>query len=191
MQGLIQQGKQSTGKSNPVLDKIVQNAEAAVPEELQGEFLSIMTVGGKLMWSDEMTKEREAFDQALKKSGDVPTVVAHAVLKTVSIIQNESGRDKPLDAIGLATPIFMAHILQYVESRHGVQMTNQMIDETAQLVQVNLLKMYGVTEDHLQALIKSRSDAQGQPGQAGRAQPGQAGTIPGPAQGPAQEDVAR
>lgn len=152
-------------RSNPTLDKIAQEAEAQVPEQLRGEFTSIMVAGGKLMWSQEMTEERAAFDQAMKQIGDVPRVVSHAVLKIVSIIQNESKRDKPLDAIGIAAPIFMAHILQYVESRHGMAVTNEIIDETAQLMQVNLLKMYGVTEQQVQELIRSRSQGPTQEGQ--------------------------
>jgi predicted Zn-dependent protease with MMP-like domain len=166
MKGILQQPAPKP-KSNPMLDQIVQQAEAQVPEELKSQFLTIMTVGGKMMWSEEMTKEREEFDQIMQQSGgDVPQVVTHTVLKIISIIQNESQQEKPLEAVGLAAPIFMAHILQYVESKHGVPVTKEMIDETGQMLQVNLLKLYGVTEQHLQDLIKQRgSNAQGQPAQ--------------------------
>ena len=142
-------------QSNPMLDQIIQQAEAQVPEKLKSQFLTVMTVGGKLMWSDEMTQERQEFDKALQQSGgDVPQVVTHAVLKIISIIQNESKQEKPIDAIGLAAPIFMAHILQYVESKHGIPVTKEMIDTTGQQVQVNILKMYGVTDQHIQELLK-------------------------------------
>lgn len=167
MNGVLQKAAPKP-KSNPMLDQIVQQAEANVPENLKDQFTRIMVVGGKMMWSDAMTKEREEFDQLMQQSqGDVPTVVSHTVLKIISIIQNESKQEKPLEAVGLAAPIFMAHILQYVESKHGIQVTNQIIDETAQLMQVNLMKLYGVTEQHLQELIKQRS--QGQAPQTGQA----------------------
>jgi predicted Zn-dependent protease with MMP-like domain len=167
MNGVLQQAAPKP-KSNPMLDQIVQQAEANVPENLKDQFTRIMVVGGKMMWSEAMTKEREEFDQLMQQSqGDVPTVVSHTVLKIISIIQNESKQEKPLEAVGLAAPIFMAHILQYVESKHGIQVTNQIIDETAQLMQVNLMKLYGVTEQHLQELIKQRS--QGQAPQTGQA----------------------
>lgn len=167
MNGVLQQAAPKP-KSNPMLDQIVQQAEANVPENLKDQFTRIMVVGGKMMWSEAMTKDREEFDQLMQKSqGDVPTVVSHTVLKIISIIQNESKQEKPLEAVGLAAPIFMAHILQYVESKHGIQVTNQIIDETAQLMQVNLMKLYGVTEQHLQELIKQRS--QGQAPQTGQA----------------------
>lgn len=157
MNGVLQQAAPKP-KSNPMLDQIVQQAEAQVPENLKSQFLSIMTVGGKLMWSEQMTKEREEFDQIMQQSGgDVPTVVTHTVLKIISIIQNESKQEKPLDAVGLAAPIFMAHILQYVESKHGIPVTKEIIDQTGQMLQVNLLKMYGVTEQHVQALINQRA----------------------------------
>lgn len=166
MNGVLQQAAPKP-KSNPMLDQIVQQAEANVPENLKDQFTRIMVVGGKMMWSEAMTQEREEFDQLMQHAqGDVPTVVSHTVLKIISIIQNESKQEKPLEAVGLAAPIFMAHILQYVESKHGIQVTNQIIDETAQLMQVNLMKLYGVTEQHLQELIKQRSQGQvAQPGQ--------------------------
>lgn len=159
MNGVLQQAAPKP-KSNPMLDQIVQQAEAQVPEQLKNQFLAIMTVGGKLMWSEQMTKERAEFDQAMQQSGgDVPQVVVHTVLKVISIIQNESKQEKPLEAVGLAAPIFMAHILQYVESKHGIPVTKEIIDQTGQMLQVNLLKMYGVTEQHLQELIKQRSQS--------------------------------
>lgn len=164
MNGVLQRAA-SKPKSNPMLDQIVQQAEAQVPEKLKSQFLTIMTVGGKLMWSEQMTKEREEFDQIMQQSrGNVPQVVTHTVLKIISIIQNESKRKEPLEAVGLAAPIFMAHILQYVESKHGIPVTKEIIDETGQMLQVNLLKLYGVTEQHIQELIKQRS--QGEEGQS-------------------------
>lgn len=168
MNGVLQSAAPKP-KSNPMLDQIVQQAEAQVPENLKRQFLTIMTVGGKLMWSDQMTKEREEFDQALQQSGgDVPSVVVHTVLKIVSIIQNESKQEKPLDAVGLAAPIFMAHILQYVESKHGIPVTKELIDQTGQMLQVNLLKMYGVKDEHIQALFQQRAQgAAQQPAQTG------------------------
>lgn len=167
MSGVLQQAAPKP-KSNPMLDQIVQQAEAQVPENLKSQFLSIMTVGGKLMWSDQMTKEREEFDQIMQQSGgDVAQVVSHTVLKIISIIQNESRSDKPLEAVGLAAPIFMAHILQYVEAKHGVPVTKEIIDETGQMLQVNLLKMYGVKEEHIQELIKQRGQGQPEMAQSG------------------------
>lgn len=167
MNGVLQKAAPKP-KSNPMLDQIVEQAEAQVPEQLKDQFLTIMTVGGKLMWSDQMTKDREEFDQLMQQSGgDVPTVVSHAVLKIISIIQNESQSEKPLEAVGLAAPIFMSHILQYVESKHGVPVTKEMIDETGQMLQVNLLKMYGVKEEHIQELIKQRGQGQPEMAQSG------------------------
>jgi predicted Zn-dependent protease with MMP-like domain len=129
------------------------------------------------MWSEQMTKEREEFDQILEQSRDnVPQIVTHTVLKTISIIQNESKQQKPLDAIGLAAPIFMAHILQYVEAKHGIPITNEIIDQTGQMLQVNLLKLYGVTEQHIQELIEQRAQGQGAEGQSPSPDMEQSGT---------------
>lgn len=163
MNGILQQAAPKP-KSNPMLDQIVQQAEAQVPEKLKNQFLTIMTVGGKLMWSEQMTKEREEFDQIMQQAGgNVPQVVTHTVLKIISIIQNESKQQKPLDAMGLAAPIFMAHILQYVEAKHGIPITKEIIDETGQMLQVNLLKLYGVTEQHIQELFKQRGQSEQPP----------------------------
>jgi len=160
------------------LTRIAKEAEAQVPEQLKGQFLSIMVAGGKVMWSPELAEERQAFDQALQDANDVPKVVAHAVLKTIATIQNESGSDKPLDAMGLAAPIFMAHILQYVEAKHQIPVSKEMIDETGQLVGVNLMKMYGVTDEHVKELIRQR--AKGQPAEQQSAEPaGQDEAEPG------------
>lgn len=169
MNGVLQQAAPKP-KSNPILDQIIQKAEAQVPEKLKNQFMTIMTVGGKLMWSEQMTKERQEFDQVLEQSrNNVPQIVTHTVLKTISIIQNESKQQKPLDAMGLAAPIFMAHILQYVEAKHGIPITKEIIDQTGQMLQVNLLKMYGVTDQHIQELLK-------QGPQGASAQPEQSGT---------------
>lgn len=173
MDGALQQPapKQADSRENPLLTTIAQEAEAKVPEELKSQFLSIMVAGGKIMWSPEMTAERQMFDQSLKGLNDVPRVVAHTVLKIVSIIQNESQSKKPLAAIGLAAPIFMAHVLQYVEGKHKIQITRDVIDKTGQMVGVNLMKMYGVTEAHLQELIRQRSSGQGAAPQQGQPNP--------------------
>lgn len=161
MIGAIQQAQRP--KDNPLLSKIVENATKDVPENLRDQFDRIMVVAGKLMWSDEASDERAAFDQQIQQAGNVPEVVAHAVLKVVSIIQNESKAKKPLDAMGLAAPIFMAYMLQYVEAKLGMPVTNAIIDETGQLVQVNLLKLYGVTDAHVQELIRMRAAEQSEP----------------------------
>ena len=190
MNGVLQQAAPKP-KSNPMLDQIVQQSEAQVPEKLKSQFLTIMTVGGKLMWSEEMTQEREEFDQLLEQSrNNVPQIVSHTVLKTISIIQNESKQEKPLEAVGLAAPIFMSHILQYVESKHGIPVTKEMIDETAQLLQVNLLKMYGVTEQHLQELFKQRGQSE-QPQMEQSATEGNEPAEPeaGPEEAPAEDET--
>ena len=176
MNGVLQQPS-AKPKSNPMLDQIVQQAEEQVPEKLKNQFLTIMTVGGKLMWSDQMTKDRAEFDKLLEQSrNDVPKIVAHTVLKIISIIQNESKQQKPLDAVGLAAPIFMAHILQYVESKHGIPVTKDIIDETGQLLQVNILKMYGVTDQHIQELLKQGPQGQGDQPQSGPTEEAEEGT---------------
>jgi hypothetical protein len=97
----------------------------------------------------------------------VPEVVAHAVVKICSIIQNESKAKQPLDALGLAAIIFMAHTLQYVEGKHKMPVTKEIIDQTTQMVSVGLLRMLGVKDEHVQALFQKQ--AQGQP--AGEATP--------------------
>lgn len=157
MNGVLQQAKPGPA-ANPALDTIARNAEAQVPEKLRHQFLTVMTVGGKLMWSEQMSQERAEFDELIRQSGvDVPQVVVHTVLKILSIIQQESRRKEPLEAVGLAAPIFMAHILQYVESRHGIPVTKEMIDETGTMLQVNVLRMYQVSEEQIQELFRQQS----------------------------------
>jgi hypothetical protein len=147
-------------RENPLLTKIAQDAEAKVPPKLKEQFLSIMVAGGKLMWSQELASERQAFDQALQQHGNVPEVVAHAVLKVSSIIQNESKAKEPLEAMGLAAQVFMAHTLQYVEAKHKMPVSKEVIGETAQLVGVNLLKMFGVTEQQVKDLFQKQGQVQ-------------------------------
>lgn len=195
MNGVLQKAAPKP-KSNPMLDQIVQQAEAQVPENLKEQVVTIMVVGGKLMWSEQMTKEREEFDQLLEQGrNNVPQIVTHTVLKTISIIQNESKQEKPLEAVGLAAPIFMSHILQYVEAKHGIPVTKEIIDQTGQMLQVNLLKMYGVTEQHIQELIKQRSQEKtpqtdpdmAQSGTEGNAQEGVVARPPADTDSPDEE----
>lgn len=161
MNGAIQQANKP--KENPMLTQIVDNATKQVPAKLKDQFERIMIVGSKMMWSDEMTEDRQEFDQLMQaQQSNVPEVVTHTVLKICSIIQNESGVKKPLDAMGIAAPIFMAHILQYVEAKLRIPVTNDLIDQTGQMLQVNLLKMYNVSEQMIQELLKGRG---GQPGE--------------------------
>ncbi len=199
MNGVLQSAD-AQPKSNPMLDQIIQHAEAQVPENLKSQFLSVMTVGGKLMWSDQMTQTRAQFDQLVQQYKDnIPTLVTHTVLREISVIQNESKQKDPLPAVGLAAPIFMAYILQYVESKHGIPVTKDMIDQTGQLLQVNLLKMYGVKYEHIQELIQMRSGQGGQqpPAQsdqsdqsAAQAQGDQSALSDQSAQGPDQPQAA-
>lgn len=158
MPGVLNQA--APQRENPLLTKIAKDAEAKVPEQFKDQFLSIMVAGGKLMWSQELASERQAFDQALQQQGNVPEVVAHAVLKICSIIQNESQAKEPLDAMGLAAQVFMAHTLQYVEAKHKMPVSKEVIGETAQLVGVNLLKMFGVTDEQVKELFQKQGQAQ-------------------------------
>ena len=147
-------------RENPLLTKIAQDAEAKVPPKLKEEFLSIMVAGGKLMWSQDLASERQAFDQALQQHGNVPEVVAHAVVKIASIIQNESQAKEPLASMGLAAQIFMAHTLQYVEGKHKITVTKEVIGETAQMVGVGLLRMFGVKDEQVKELFQKQAQGQ-------------------------------
>lgn len=154
-------------QENPMLRQIIDNAEAKVPEKLKEEYTKVMGLAGKIMWSSdpELQKERQIFEQQLQQSKDIPTSVAHAVIKVVGIIQNESQMKEPLVSVGLAAPVLMAHILQYVESKMKMPVTKEVIDQTGQMLQVNLLKAYGVTEDQIKGLFTKQAGGQGMDGQ--------------------------
>jgi len=163
MAGMVQQVQ------DPLLKKTIQQIESSkMDPAMRKSYDQIVAAGMKVMWSDGEVFQRER-DQALAQINgpeDVPRVIAHVAVKVMAIVQNESKQKDILLAAGPATILFMCHALEFVEAAKKIQVTEDMLAETASLTKEGLMDLYKITPDVLQKIAQGN----GKPGQPPQAQ---------------------
>lgn len=119
----------------------------------------IATAGMKLMWSDgkEFQAERDSAMQQITSEQDIPRVIAHVVVKIISIIQEQSKQKEILLGIGPASTLFMCHALEFVEVAKKMSVTPEMLAETQHLVKEGLMDLYKITPAMLQQLADQQA----------------------------------
>ena len=118
MAGLMQ-GQRPRRIRNAMLDQIRQQAESQVPPALADEYRAIVVAGLKIMYSAETDQTMErAYKQLQAKHYD-PTFMAHALIKLLSNIYNESRGKMKVEAAFPALAVLMAYALDYLEQKIG------------------------------------------------------------------------
>ena len=161
---------------DPLVKQTIARLESSkMPPEIRKSYDQIVTAGMQLMWADgqEFDQERESALAKINGPQDVPNVVAHAAIKIISIVQNESKSKDILPGVGPAAILFMCHLLEFVEVAKKIPVTEEILDQTTVLTKEGLLDLYKITKEVLAKLGKGESA----PNQSAPATP----TTPGPA----------
>jgi hypothetical protein len=118
---------------DPLLQQAKKKAEDSVLPPLRQDFKNTMAAGLSLMFSRQTFGLMEDYFKPLKTVEQVPLVVAHGVVKLMSILYNESNGAMPMQTMGPAAIVLAMHALDYVEEELQLPITRQIIDEVTKL----------------------------------------------------------
>ena len=174
MTGLINQPRPSPPAEPPddatgsLVQRTQRQVQQSVPPTLKKTFAAIVVAGKKLMFSDQTFKFTTEYLNRITTEADIPPVVAHGIVKLISIVLRESQRPADLNdsfyaASFPAALVLMGDALEYVEEQRQLPVSQPILDATTTQVTGGLFKMYGITKEVAQ---RAWQDAQ-----ARRAQP--------------------
>jgi len=145
---------------DPLLKRTVQQLDASkMDPAMRKSYDQIAAAGMRLMWSDgkEFQAERDSAMEQIQIEQDIPRVIAHVVIKIISIVQEQSRQKDILQGVGPAATLFMCHSLEYVEVAKKMQITPEILAETQHLVKEGLMDLYKITPEILQQLAEQNA----------------------------------
>jgi len=176
---------------NRLLIQAQQKTEASVPKEYQRGYHAIVAAGLKAMFADKTFPLMKQYLASIKSPQDIPQVVAHGIVKLLSVLLNESQGKMPLEPSIPAAIVLMTHALDYIEEVMKMPIDANTIASATDLVNKGMLHLIkqasGLSDADMQQIMMGKgkelaASKQAQPPQAG-ALPSQAGAPPAPMQG--------
>jgi hypothetical protein len=125
--------------NDPLLKQTLAKVEASVPEKYQKGYNQIMAAGLQAMFSEKTFPLMEDYLKDIKSQTDIPNLVAHGIIKLLSILFNESKGQMQLEASGAAAIALMTHALDYVEQVIKIEVTKEILAQTTELVRHGLM----------------------------------------------------
>lgn len=122
-----------------LLTQARDKAEASVPGQYKRGYTQILAAGLKAMFSDKTFPMMKEYLATIKSPQDIPNVVAHGIMKLLSILFNESQGRLQLEASGPAAIVLMTHALDYVEDVMKIQIDATVLAATTDLVNKGLM----------------------------------------------------
>lgn len=121
-----------------LLKQTMQKAESSLPPKYQRGYHAIMAAGLKLMFDQGTFKYTEEYLRSIKAPQDVPKIVAHGIIKLISLIFNSTKGKMPLEPSGTAAIVLMCHALEYVEREMKLPITPDLLAQTTHLISQGL-----------------------------------------------------
>lgn len=158
---------------DPILQKQIKDVEAKLTDpEMRKSYDQIMVAGMRLLFDDKTHPMVDEYLEQIQRPEDVPKIMAHGIVKLLSVIQNESKQQEPLRAVGPAGTSLMAMALELMEKRNGIDVTREMLAQSVLLLKEGIFDLYKITPQVLEQLQKR--------GQAGAAPQGPPQSPPTP-----------
>lgn len=126
---------------DPLLQQVQQAQQKAIPKENQKDYVNAMAAGLKLMFSQATFPEVVQAVSTIKDPQQIPQVVAHGIVKAMSILFNASKGHFPIKVYGPVALSLMAHALEYVEVKTKQPIDKETIANTANLLNQGMLKL--------------------------------------------------
>ena len=167
MPGLVSQ------LDNRLLIQAQKKTEASVPEQYRRGYTSIVAAGLKAMFSDKTFPLMKSYLAAIKSPQDIPQVVAHGIVKLMSILLNEAKGKMPLEPSVPAAIVLMTHALDYIEEIMKQPIDANVIAQSTDLVNKGMLHLLkqasGLSDQDMQQVMQGRgkeliASRQNQPG---------------------------
>jgi hypothetical protein len=124
---------------NRLLTQAREKAESSVPEPYTRGYTQIVAAGLKAMFSDSTFGKMKEYLASIKSPQDIPNVVAHGIIKLLSILFNASQGKMQIEASGPAVIVLMTHALDYVEDVMKMPISADILAQTTQLVNQGLM----------------------------------------------------
>lgn len=175
--------------NDPLLRQIQQSQEKILKPGQRREYDKIMAAGLKLMFSDQTFPEMKQAVQTIKRPQQIPSVVAHGIVKVISIVFNASQGKMSMEVSVPAAIALMAHALEYVEQATKIPIDKGIVDQTTELLRQGMLKMiqeaYKLSDTDFQQILNGThkdlpNRRQGAPGAAPAGPPQAAQPAPPP-----------
>lgn len=159
---------------NPTLQQAEQGIQAKVPPNLADAFQRTVTAGLQIMYSPQ---SHQIMLAQLTKPGDPADNVAEGAAKLCGVLYKQSKNTMPVQVMVPAAMIFMLEGLDFLSKSNGLQVTPQLIGQATQDVGMYVLKLMGISQQQMHAVVAhgihqaSQQGAQGQVQPQGAAQP--------------------
>lgn len=165
---------------DPILKRIEQGIEQAVPKELKKAYMAVVVSGMKIMFSKETS---QFMDQRMQQSGDIVQAVSTGIADLLMLIYGESNRKMSIPAAMLAAFTLMAQALDYAEKVGAVEVTPELIDQCTEATWQAATTKFGITKDKIDQVIAESQGGQPQaeqPPQEAQPQAAQGGLLQQP-----------
>ena len=171
--------------TDPLLKSTMKQIDAAIPPELKRDYLAIVTAGLSTMFNRSTHQEMVAYLEKVKEAQYNPTMIAHGVVKLISIIHRESKGQMNVGVAPAAALVLLLYVLEYMEKTQGFDATKEVLAETSMQVMAGLNTLFGMTDQKIHEAVKRGSGPE-----AASASPGQPVPPQSAAPGPTAPPVA-
>ncbi len=146
--------------SNPMLEQAEEGIQKSVKPEMQGALEKVVHAGLTIMYSPKLEQQRNA---RLSSGSDPVKDASEGAVRLVANISQQSGGKMPVEIAGPAAMIFALEYLDLVSKAKGVEITPDVIAQTAKAVGDAILPAMGLTKDKLAALMAKTGQGGAQP----------------------------
>jgi hypothetical protein len=148
---------------DPLLVQAQRDAEASVPAQYKRGYNATMAAGLKLMFSEQTFPDMKKYVSTIKGPQDIPKVIAHGIVKLMSILFNETKGKVPLETSISAAIVLMTHALQYLEDVMKMQIDEATLAETTRLTNQGMLLLLkqasNLSDDQFQQIMAGKGKA--------------------------------
>ena len=171
--------------TDPLLKSTMKQIDAAIPPEMKRDYLAIVTAGLSMMYNSKTHPLMAEYLEQVKKAQYNPTMIAHGVVKMLSVIHRESKGQMNVGVAPAAALVLLLYVLEYMEKTQGFDATKEVLAETSMQVMAGLNTLFGMTDQKIHEAVKRGSGPE-----AASASPGQSVPPQSAAPGPTAPPVA-
>lgn len=150
--GLITQPRET---QTPQLKQLEAQIEAAVPAPLKDDFLRVLVAGQKAMYADEThTYTTDYLNQVLQAPPEKqPVLLAHGVLKLLTILYKESQGKMKLEAAFPACALFLCYALEMLGTR--ITVTDDLIAQSMKALAAGFYHAVGIDQAKMTQAVQA------------------------------------
>lgn len=167
--------------TDPFLKSTMKQIDAAIPPELKRDYLAVVNAGLSIMFNKSTHQEMVDYLQKVKSAQYNPTMIAHGVVKLISIIHRESKGQMNVGVAPAAALVLLLYVLEYMEKTQKFDVTKEVLAETSMQVMAGLNTLFGMTDQKIHEAVKRGSGPEATSASPGQSvPPGPQSAAPGP-----------